>query len=118
MRKFKELEVWQIGREISIEAYSLTKRIPKEELYGLTSQIRRSSISISSNIAEGCSRSSNKELIRFLEISIGSAFELETQLIISTDIGFFQEDEIEDLIGKINSLQMKLNAFIKSIKKF
>lgn len=78
MKDFKSLKVWQKGIKLVIEIYKSTKHFPQEELYGLTSQMRRSSVSIPSNIAEGSGRSSDKDFHRFLEISIGSAFELET----------------------------------------
>lgn len=118
MRKFKELEVWKLGKELAIDTYKLTQSMPKEEVYGLTSQMRRATISIPSNIAEGCSRSSNKEFGRFLEISIGSAFELETQLIIAQELDFLEKKEVDIVIEKINLVQAKTNSFIQSIKKF
>ena len=79
----KDLDVWKLGIELVQEVYEVTKVFPKEEMYGLTSQIRRAAVSIPSNIAEGYARESIKELIRFLYISLGSLSELETQLIIS-----------------------------------
>lgn len=118
MRKFKELEVWSLGKELAIEIYKLTEIMPKEEVYGLTSQMRRAGISIPSNVAEGCSRSSNKEFVRFLEISMGSAFELETQLIISQELSYLNNKDVDDINEKINRLQMKTNSFIQSVKKF
>lgn len=118
MRNFRELQIWQEGKSFAIDIYRITRQMPKEEVYGLTSQMRRAAVSISSNIAEGCSRNSNKEFIRFLEIAIGSSFELETQLIISCELEFLKEDEVEKLIESVNSLQMRINAFIKSVKTF
>lgn len=107
-----------MGRTISINIYKVTSEMPKEEVYGLTSQMRRAAISIPSNIAEGCSRNSNKEFTRFLEIAIGSSFELETQLMISVDLDFLKTDKVEPLISEISTLQIKINAFIKSVKSF
>jgi four helix bundle protein len=118
MRKFKDLEVWNLGKSISLEVYKLTIEMPREEIYGLTSQIRRCSISIPSNIAEGCSRNSNKDFVRFLEISIGSAFELETQLILSIELGFIDKENTIKLIEQLNILQQKINSLIISVKKF
>ena len=118
MRNFRELEIWSLSRSISLNVYKITSQMPKEEVYGLTSQMRRAAVSIPSNIAEGCSRNSNKEFIRFLEIAIGSSFELETQLMISTDLDFLNKDQVEPLVTDINTLQVKINAFIKSVKNF
>jgi len=84
----KDLEVWKESMLLAKEAYLLTKSFPKEELYGITSQIRRASVSVPSNIAEGAARSSDKEFIQFLYISLGSLSELETQILLSRDLGY------------------------------
>ncbi len=118
MRNFKDLEIWVLAKAVATDTYKVTKQMPSEELYGLTSQMRRAAVSIPSNISEGCSRSSNKEFARFLEIAIGSAFELETQLILSVDLKYIKEEDILGLIDLLNLLQLKINAFIKSVKKF
>ncbi len=81
MRNFKELKIWQKGFQIAINSFKLTSTFPKEEKYGITSQITKAAVSIPSNIAEGSSRSSEKDYNRFIEISLGSTFELETQLL-------------------------------------
>ena len=86
MRNFRNLEVWKEAIDLASLVYTLTKKFPKQEQYGLVSQINRCSVSIPSNIAEGCSRSSEKEYSRFLEIAIGSSFEMETQLEISKNL--------------------------------
>ena len=83
----KELDAWKVAVELSVDIYSLTKTFPREEIFCLVQQMRRSVISISSNIAEGCARSSSKETIHFLYVSLGSLAELETQLIIATRLG-------------------------------
>src|SRR5688500_5552970 len=83
MRNFKELKIWQKGFQIAINSFKLTSTYPKEEKYGITSQITKAAVSIPSNIAEGSSRSSEKDYNRFIEISLGSTFELETQLLIA-----------------------------------
>ncbi len=93
MHKYKELKVWQKGRELVKFIYELTNKFPKEEIYSLTSQIRRATISIPSNIAEGAGHFSNKEFSRFLEIAYASSCELDTQIILSFD---------SDLLIKIN----------------
>lgn len=83
MRNFKELRIWQKGIDIAVKTFQLTETFPKEDKYGISQQMTRSGVSIPSNIAEGSSRKSEKDYARFIEISLGSAFELETQLIIS-----------------------------------
>ena len=88
MRNFKKLKIWQKGINIIIQSYRFTKSFPKEEKFGLCTQINRSATSIPSNIAEGSSRSSDKDYARFLEISLGSAYELETQVFISQKLNF------------------------------
>ena len=118
MRKFKELEIWKLSKEITTEVYRITKNMPSEELFGLTSQMRRAAISIPSNISEGCSRSSNVEFTRFLQIAIGSSFELETQLIISKDLDFLDTESVNKISKRLGILQTKVNAFITSVKNF
>ena len=85
MSNFKELKIWNLGIEIVLKTYQIAKFLPKEELYGLRSQINRAAVSIPSNIAEGSSRSSNRDYARFLEMALGSAFELETELTVAVD---------------------------------
>ena len=92
MRNFRNLEVWKEAIDLASLVYTLTKKFPKQEQYGLVSQINRCSVSIPSNIAEGCSRSSEKEYSRFLEIAIGSSFEMETQLEISNNLNYLDSE--------------------------
>ena len=101
MHQFKELKVWQKGRVLVKDIYNATHKFPKDEIFGLTSQMRRAAISISANIAEGCGRNSDKELSRFLDIANGSAFELETLVILSLDLEFFSQDEFENFDAKL-----------------
>lgn len=110
----KDLDVWKLGIDLVERTYSLTKSFPKEEIYGLTSQIRRSAVSISSNIAEGAARNSKKEFLQFLYISLGSLSELETQLIIAQRLGYLTGSELFELIEVI---RRKLVNFIKHIKQ-
>ncbi len=115
MRNFRELDVWKLGIGLPKKVYQLTASLPEEEKYGLISQMRRASVSIPSNVAEGCSRSSNKEFIRYLEISLGSSFELETLLLL---VGDLFEIEVESSISELHEVQAKLNAFRTSVSKF
>lgn len=86
MHRFKDLEIWNQSRSFCSDIYSVTSKFPETEKFGLTNQLRRASVSIPSNIAEGSSRSSDKEFMRFLEIAIGSAYEVDTQLLIAFDL--------------------------------
>ena len=91
MRNFRELDIWKESRLLVAATYMIMRQMPDDEKFGLTSQIKRSVISIPSNIAEGCAKSSDKDLCRFLEISLGSCFELETQFMLCSDINYLDE---------------------------
>ncbi len=110
MNYFKELKVWQKAIELVTNTYLKTQSFPKEEIYGLTSQIRRCAVSIPSNIAEGCGRKTNKDFSSFLGISLGSAFEFETQLIICKNLEFIQQKDFNLLESEIQHIQ---NMIIK-----
>ncbi|MFV7236695.1 MULTISPECIES: four helix bundle protein [Flavobacterium] len=110
MNYFKELKVWQKAIELVTETYLKTTSFPKEEIYGLTSQIRRCAVSIPSNIAEGCGRKTNKDFSNFLGISLGSAFEFETQLIICKNLDFIKQEDFNFLEAEIQHIQ---NMIIK-----
>ena len=111
MHQFKELTIWKKSRLFCSSIYLVTANFPNDEKFGLTNQLRRASVSIPSNIAEGSSRNSNKEFGRFLEIAIGSAYEIETQLLIAFDLGFLPNE-------KLNELLLQLEEIIKMISKF
>ena len=116
MKTHKELEVWKRGIELVSFVYRVTKEFPLEELYGLTNQIRRSAVSVPSNIAEGSARSSRKELIHFLYISLGSLSELETQMIIARNLGFLSHEDMNEFEQKSVTLIRMLTAQIKALK--
>ena len=115
MKTHKDLRIWQESIELVTHVYKITASFPKEDMYGLTSQIRRSAVSVPSNIAEGAGRNSKKEFKHFLYISIGSLAELETQLIIAKNIGFLEEAIYEELNKTIPGLIKMTSAFIKKI---
>jgi four helix bundle protein len=117
MSTFRNLLVWQKSMELVTKMYSSTQKFPKEELFGLSSQIRRSAVSIPSNIAEGYGRDSNKEYLRFLNISIGSLFELQTQIEIAKNIMYLNEKDFNDLYEKSRELERMLVSFIRKIKE-
>jgi four helix bundle protein len=109
----KDLEVWKGSMALAKEIYLLTNVFPKEEIYGITSQIRRASVSVPSNIAEGAARNSDKELIQFLYISLGSMSEVETQLLLAYDLGFMKD---LDILPKIEKIKKQILALIKYLK--
>ncbi len=110
----KDLNVWKKAMDLAAQVYSLTAKFPKEELYGLTSQIRRSAVSIPSNIAEGAARHSKKEFIQFLHIASGSVAELETQLLLAIQIGLLSGDHI---ISHVEEVRKLLLGLLRSLKK-
>ncbi|WPF87335.1 four helix bundle protein [Cyanobacterium aponinum AL20118] len=114
---YKDLRVWKKGIDIAEQCYRLTQSFPKEEIYGLTSQIRRSAVSISSNIAEGYGRRTTAEYIRFLNIAQGSCNELETQLIIAQRIGYCTSESIQEINQELLSINRMLISLINKLKE-
>ncbi len=100
MKDFRKQQVWQKGHQLTLEIYKVTSDFPRDELYGLTSQLRRSCASIPANIAEGCGRKSGADFSRFLQIAMGSAAELEYHLLLSYDLGILNDVEYENLYKK------------------
>jgi len=116
MRKYKDLIIWQRSVKLATEIYKVTSDFPSEEKYGLISQMRRSALSIPSNIAEGAGRSSDKEYRRFLDIAYGSAYELETQIFISFNLDFIQKESFQVLTKEIDEIQKMIFSFSKQLK--
>ena len=114
---YKDLRVWKQSVDLALEIYRYTQNFPKHELYGLTSQLRRAAVSVSSNIAEGKGRSSDKELILFLHHSRGSLLELETQVFIASELAYIEESQAKHLLSQVENLAKALNALINSLKK-
>lgn len=117
MHNFKELKIWKKSREMTKKVYFLTRSFPEEERFGIISQIRRAAISIPSNIAEGSGRNSDKDFRRFLSISLPSAYELETQIIISNDLKFLTDKDYLELSENLKEIQKMIFGFRKSLKK-
>ncbi|MEO8029808.1 MAG: four helix bundle protein [Gemmatimonadota bacterium] len=116
MGDFKKLTVWQRAYAVSLATYRLTAGFPVSERYGLSSQLRRAAISIPSNIAEGCARRGDKELIRFLTIARGSTGELECQLLLARDLGFLSPADWEALNGPAEEISRMLGGLISSLR--
>jgi len=115
MRNFKELKIWQKGFEIAVKSFKLVSTFPKEERYGLSSQITRAAVSIPSNIAEGSSRRSDKDYSRFVEISLGSSFETETQLLIAEAVNYGDVDLRKAILKDVDEEQKMLISFMNKL---
>jgi four helix bundle protein len=116
VKNFRELKVWEKAHKLVIKVYGLTKKFPKEEVYGLTSQIRRSCTSIPTNIAEGCGRDSQLELTRFLVIAMGSANELEYLLLLANDLRLMEDGEHKVISNDLIEVKKMLSSFINKLK--
>lgn len=113
MRYFRQLDIWKSGINLVTDIYKILELFPNNEKYGLRSQLSRATISIPLNIAEGCAKDSQKEFVRFLKISLGSSFEVETQIIISIRLGYISDTKGNDIIDKLHILQKRINALVK-----
>ena len=116
MKDFKELNVWAKAHQMTICIYQETRCFPKEELYGLTSQLRRAAASIGANIAEGCGRRSDGEFTRFLQIARGSASEVEYHLLLARDLHFLREDCFRKLDGQVVEVQRMLTSLVDRVR--
>ena len=116
MRDYKKLDVWKIARENNKMVYRLTRKFPRDEIFALVSQMRRASISVISNIGEGCSCDSTKEFVRYLRISMGSVKELECQFYAALDVGYIDKIEFDNIMEELDKLGRKLGNYIKYLK--
>lgn len=116
IKSYRDLIVWQKSMQLVTDVYRLTRDLPKEEQYGLLSQIRRSAVSIPSNIAEGYGRKSTSDYIRFLQISRGSLYELQTQIEICLNLDFLSRQDFDDIYEKSSEIERMLNGLIKKVK--
>ena len=116
MRDFRKLQVWSRSHDLTLRVYELTSRFPREEIYGLTSQIRRASASIPTNIAEGCGRDSSAEFARFLQIAMGSASETEYLILLAHDLKYLSDNQYVELTDTIVSLKKMLTALLRNIR--
>lgn len=115
MKDFRELRVWQKAHSLTLHVYNVTKKFPKEEMYGLTSQMRRASSSIAANIAEGCGRKTDADFCRFLIVALGSGTELEYHILLSHDLKLLTDVEYESLQQELTEIKKMLNAFITKL---
>lgn len=116
MQDFRSLKVWQKGHQLTLAIYKATTKFPKDELFGLTAQTRRASASIPANIAEGCGRSGKAELGRYLQISMGSASEVEYHLLLAHDLGLLNDADHKRLESLVVELKRMISSFIVSLR--
>jgi four helix bundle protein len=116
MRDFRKLNVWERAHRLTLDLYKATRRFPKEELYGLTSQIRRSAASICANLAEGCGRTGEKEFRRFLFIALGSASELEYHLLLAADLGNLERSAYARMDTEVTGVKRMIAGLLKRLK--
>ena len=116
MRDFRKFEVWQLSHQLTLKIYKVSKGFPKEELFGITSQIRRSFASIGYNISEGSGRNSDKEFANFINIALGSSNEAENQLILARDLDYINENDFHDLLEELILLKKKLVSLWNKLK--
>ena len=116
MRNFRTYSIWTEAVDFATEIYRLTSTFPSYERYGLSDQLQRAAVSIGSNIAEGSSRESEKDFAHFLEIAIGSAFEIETQLRIALNLKYIDDQQYNDIVEKLTLTERQINTFIQKLR--
>ena len=112
MRNYRDLDVWDKSHKLTLRLYERSRNFPKEEFYGLTSQLRRAAMSIGANLAEGCGRQTTPELARYVRIAMGSASELDYHLLLARDFGFLKSDEHSDLSAELTRIRKMLTALL------
>lgn len=116
MRNFRELKVWEKAHHLTLGVYKASQSFPRDEIYGLTSQIRRSSVSVPANIAEGCGRDGDAELARFLQIAMGSASELDYHLLLAHDLNLLNSSDYGQLASEVGEVKRMLTSFVQKLK--
>ena len=116
MRNYRDLQTWNKAHNLTLELYKLSRQFPKEEIYGLTSQLRRAASSIGANLAEGCGRQSNPEFARFVRISMGSASELDYHLVLSRDLGFIENTTYGRLSKGLTEVRKMLASLLSTVE--
>ena len=117
MKTHKDLEAWKNSMVLVTRIYGITRDFPKEEIFGLISQIRRASVSVPSNISEGAARNTKKEFIWFLGVAMGSLTEVETQLLIASNLHYFKRETYEELAGSINLIRAQISGLMRSVER-
>lgn len=117
MRNYQDLHVWTKAHSLTLDLYRVSRAFPKEEIYGVTSQIRRAAISVGSNLAEGCGRRTSSELARFVRIAMGSASELDYDLLVCRDLGYLKTDDFIRLSKDLVEVRKMLTAFLSKVEE-
>ncbi len=115
MKDFRDLHVWERSHRLTLAIYAATLKFPREELYGLTSQIRRCTVSIGANIAEGCGKSGNNEFQRFLQIAAGSASELDYELLLAKDLGYLTQSDYSGIANELSQIRKMLSSLLRKV---
>jgi four helix bundle protein len=116
MKNYRDLQVWKKAHDLTLELYRVSQRFPREEIYGITGQLRRAAVSIGANLAEGCGRRTSTELARFVRIALGSASELDYQLLLSRDLGFMAAEEFTSASASLTEVRKMLTSFLNSVE--
>src|ERR1041385_7703136 len=117
MRNYRDLQVWNKAHHLTLELYRISRQFPREEVYGITGQLRRAAVSIGANLAEGCGRRTSSELARFVRIAMGSASELDYHLLLSRDLGFMAGDEFTSASAALTEVRKMLTSFLSSVEE-
>lgn len=116
MQDFRNLEVWRLAHGLTLEIYKVTRAFPSDERFGLTSQVRRAAVSVEANLAEGCGRGSDADFARFVQIALGSASEIECELLIAKDLGFLNPQAHDEIAARVQSIKRMLNALLTRLR--
>jgi four helix bundle protein len=116
MRNCRDLQVWSKAHHLTFELYRISRQFPREEIYGITSQLRRAAVSIGANLAEGCGRRTSNELARFVRVAMGSASELDYHLLLCRDLGFMSSDDFSISTAKLTEVRKMLTSFLQSVE--
>jgi four helix bundle protein len=117
MRNYRDLQVWDKAHSLTLELYRVSRQFPRDEIYGITGQLRRASVSIGANLAEGCGRRTSNELARFVRIALGSASELDYHLLLSRDLGFMTGDDFASASARLTEVRKMLTSFLQSVEE-
>jgi four helix bundle protein len=117
MRNYRDLQVWNKAHHLTLELYQISRQFPREEVYGITGQLRRAAVSIGANLAEGCGRRTSAELARFVRIATGSASELDYHLLLSRDLGFMKDEDFTRSAAALTEVRKMLTSFLNSVEE-
>jgi four helix bundle protein len=117
MRNYRDLQVWKKAHDLTLELYRVSQRFPREEMYGITGQLRRAAVSIGANLAEGCGRRTSNELARFVRVAMGSASELDYHILLCRDIGLMSSDAFSISTAKLTEVRKMLTSFLQSVEE-